>query len=277
MAKVLHVLDIAGVPSILSHFYNKLGNGQSTLIYREKNSVSSSISRFYDGMSFKKYRNLLKWGFLNSPKFDIIHIHGAETLIPLFKLSRKKIVLHYHGSDINEKSRSRSKKRIFCRSMADLIIFNGKEMEENIITNKKVRKEYLPNLIDTDLFSKNIQNKLNALSFISSNLNKDKTSQAISKFGKTTILDLDFQQTPYSLVPQLLGRYETYVDIKIMPWGVTLKDLSTTALQALACGCKVFHDEKIIDGFPLEHSPENVIGKLDSFYNEILGIRLKNK
>ena len=65
-------------------------------------------------------------------KFDIIHIHGAETLIPLFKLLGKKIVLHYHGSDINEKSRSKSYKRIFCRSMADLIIFNGKKMEENI-------------------------------------------------------------------------------------------------------------------------------------------------
>jgi len=272
MTKVLHVLDIAGVPSILSHFYNKLGKGNSTLIYHEKNSVSSSISRFYDGMSFKKYRNLLIWGILNSSRFDIIHFHGAETLIPLFKLSRKKIVLHYHGSDINEKSRSKSKKRIFCRSMADLIIFNGKKMEENIITNKKVRKEYLPNIIDTDHFSKNVQNKSDALSFVSSNLEKDKTSQAISKFGKTTIFDLDFQQTPYSLMPQLLGRYETYVDIKIMPWGVTLKDLSTTALQALACGCKVFHEEKIIEVFPLEHSPENVIGKLDSFYNEILGI-----
>ncbi len=271
MAKVLYVLDIAGVPSILSHYYNKLEKGRSALIYHEKNSVSSSISRFYKEMSFKKYRNLLKWAIFNCSKFDIIHIHGAETLIPLFKLSGKKIVLHYHGSDINEKSRSKSKKRIFCRSIADLIIFNGKKMEENIITNKIVRKEYLPNIIDTDHFSKKDQNKSGSLSFVSSNLDKNKTKEAITKFGTTTILDLDFQQTPYSLMPQLLGRYETYVDIKIMPWGVTLKDLSTTALQALACGCKVFHNGKIIEKFPDEHSPENVIGKLDSFYNEILG------
>lgn len=272
MVRVLHVLDIAGVPSIISHYYNKLGKGKSTLIYHEKNSVSSSISRFYDGRSFKKYRNLLMWGILNCSKFDIIHIHGAEIIIPMFKLFRKKIVLHYHGSDINEKKRSESKKRIFCRSMADLIIFNGKKMEENIITNKKVRKEYLPNIIDTEHFSKNIQKDPIALSFVSSNLDKEKTRLAINKFGKTTILDLDFQQTPYSLMPQLLGKYETYVDIKIMPWGLTLKDLSTTALQALACGCKVFHDEKIIEKFPLEHSPESVISRLDSFYDEILGV-----
>ena len=36
MINVLHVLDIAGVPSILSHFHNKYGYGHSDIIFHKK-------------------------------------------------------------------------------------------------------------------------------------------------------------------------------------------------------------------------------------------------
>ncbi len=270
MIKVLHLLDIAGVPSILSHYYNKLGKGKSELFYHEKNSISSSISRFYEGIPFEKFRNLLLTAFMKSFQYDIVHIHGAEILIPLFKASGKKIVLHYHGSDINEQNRSLDKKRIFSRSMADLIIYNGKNMENKIITSKKIRKEYLPNPIDTEHFSSDNKNRQGTLSFVSSNLDKEKTINAIRKVGESTIIDLDIQQIPYPLIPKFLSRYEMYIDIKIMPWGHTLDDLSTTALQALSCGCKVYHNHVTIDKLPPEHEPHNVIEKLDSLYQNLL-------
>jgi hypothetical protein len=270
MTKVLHILDIAGIPSILSHYYNKLGKGKSELFYHEKNSISSSISRFYEGVPFEKFRNLLFVALIKSFHYDIIHIHGAETLIPLFKVSGKKIVLHYHGSDINEQKRSFDKKRIFARSMADLIIYNGKNMENKIITSKKVQKEYLPNPIDTEHFSPDNENRRGALSFVSNNLDKEKTINAIRKISESTIIDLDIQQIPYSIVPKFLSKYEMYIDIKIMPWGQILEDLSTTALQALSCGCKVYHNNRVIETLPSEHKPENVIKRLDSFYNDLL-------
>jgi len=270
MIKVLHILDIAGVPSILSHFYNKYGNGSSDIIYHQKNNFSQNISKFYGGKSFSKFRELIKYGFLNSRNYDIIHIHGAEIIVPLFKITGKKIVLHYHGSDINEKNRSLSKKRIFCRSFADLIIYNGNNMEKNIITFRKIPKKFLPNPVDTEHFHP-IENKRRGnLSFVSNNLDKKKTVEAIQNFGSTDIIDLDNLQTMYSFMPNMLSKYETYVDIKIMPWDYTLPDLSTTALQALSCGCKVYHNKKMIHSFPSEHNPVNVIKQLNSFYREIL-------
>lgn len=270
MPNIFHVLDIAGVPSILSYFHHKLGFGKSELIYHEKNTVSASISRFYEGKSFNKFRNLLLYAIFNGRKFDIIHIHGAEKLIPVFKLTGKKIVLHYHGSDIRDPQRAKNRTRIKFRSMADLIVYNAKNMEPNIITSSNVRKEFLPNLIDTNHFVKRNNHRSGNLSITSGNHDKDSTINAIKKVGETTIVDLDVQSIPYSLMPSFLSKYEMYIDIRIMPWGQTLEELSTTAVQALACGCKVYHFDKIIEKFPSEHSPENVLEKLNGLYKEIL-------
>jgi len=271
LIKVLHVLDVAGVPSIISHYYNKLNKGRSDLIYHEKKNFSRTITRCYEGIPFNNFRNLLLTGFFKSFQYNIIHIHGAETLIPFFKLTGKKVVLHYHGSDIRHPDRSEDKKRIRCRSRAELILFNSKNMKQKIITSKEVRKEYLPNLVDTDHFCLKDVNRSGRLSITSSNHDKEKTIEDIKKeVGKTTIIDLDFQQIPYSLMPKVLSKYEMYVDIRIMPWGQKLEELSTTALQALACGCKVYHNGKIIEKLPSEHKPYNFIKKLNSFYNELL-------
>lgn len=270
MINVLHVLDIAGVPSILSHFHNKYGYGHSDIIFHKKNNFSYNISTFYGGKSFRKYRDLIKYAILKSKHYDIIHIHGAETLVPVFKLTRKKIVLHYHGSDINQKERSLNKKRIFCRSLADLIVYNGKNMEKNIITFRSVPKKFLPNPIDTEHFHPRKDTRSNNLIFISNNLDKEKTMKSIETFDKIEIIDLDNQQILYSCMPDYLSKFKTYVDIKIMPWGDTLSDLSTTALQALSCGCNVYHNGFFLKIFPTEHDPINSIKQLNSFYREFL-------
>jgi len=270
MVDVLHILDIAGVPSIISHYYNKLNMGKSKLIYNEKNSFSYSISKFYEGQSFKKFHRLLLNGLVESLKYDLVHIHGAEILIPFFKIFGRKVVLHYHGSDIMEPGRSTSKWRIFCRSMADLIIFNADYMKPKIITSKKVRIEFLSNPIDIEHFSSRNEKKYGCLSIVSSNLDKEKTIQKIKKIENADIIDLDIQQIPYRFMPNVLSKYKVYADIKIMPWGQRLKTLSTTALQALSCGCDVFFNDKLIDTFPKENDPYNYIEKLNHFYEEIL-------
>lgn len=270
MINVLHVLDMAGIASILSHFHNKCGYGNSKVIFHKKNNFSYKISTFYGGTSFIKFRDLIKYVIFNSKNFDVIHIHGAEILVPIFKITGKKIVLHYHGSDINQKERSQNIIRIICRSLADLIVYNGKNMEKNIITLRNIPKKYLPNPIDTEHFQSKNNLRTNNLSFVSDNLDKEKTIKSIETFGKTKIVDLDKQQILYSLMPDFLSKFETYVDIKIMPWGYTLPDLSTTALQALSCGCSVYHNGTIFKTLPSEHDPINSIKKLNSFYEKYL-------
>ena len=179
--KVLHILSIAGVPSIISFFFNKLEKGQSQIFYLKKNDLSTHIANFYDGREYSRLRYLIASGILQSHNYDIIHIHGEELLIPFFKISGKKIVLHYHGSDIRRPERSVDKKRIFARSLADLIVYNAKSMEKKIITKKKVKKEFLPNLIDTDHFFPRENNRKGNLSVTSSNHDKIKDIKTIKE------------------------------------------------------------------------------------------------
>ncbi len=69
---------------------------------------------------------------------------------------------------------------------------------------------------------------------------------------------------PYLDLPLLLSFHEYFID------RIILKDLSKTALEALACGLKVIKDNKIITSLPQDHNPHNVINKLVKIYKSIL-------
>ena len=267
---VLHIIDIAGIGSILSHFHSKFDRGESTIYYHKKNNFTDTISRFYGGRSFKKFRKLLVSSIIASHNYDIIHVHGVEHLVPIFKLLGKKVVLHYHGSEIRNSKRSLDKKRIFSRSFADLIIYNEKNLEEKIITFRNVKKRFLANPIDTDLFTEINEKKTGGFSYISASLDKVQTKEAIEKIMNVTFYESDKIQILYQFAPKIFSKFQTYIDIKITPSKEELEPFSTTALQALACGCQVYHNGKIITEFPQEHRPLNVIEKLNLYYIEIL-------
>ncbi len=71
-------------------------------------------------------------------------------------------------------------------------------------------------------------------------------------------------------MPDLLNQYEKYIDYKVTNFGLELKALSRTALEALACGCDVYHDGKIIESLPQEHMPEVVMKKLYSLFLNVI-------
>lgn len=266
---VLHIIDIAGIGSILSHYHSKFNKGNSTIFYHKKNNFSFTISRYYEGQSFIKFRNLLIKSIIESRYYDLIHVHSVEHLVPIFKLLGKKVVLHYHGSDIRMSNRSLDKKRIFSRSLADLILYNDKKVKSKIITFRNVKKRFLPNPIDTELFTRKICDKTGGISYISASLDKNKTKKAIKQIMNAKIIETDKIQVPYPLMPEIFSKYEKYIDIRITTEGETLEEFSTTALQALACRCKVYLNDKFITKFPNEHLPEKVIEKLNSYYSEI--------
>ncbi len=268
--KVLHLIDLAGIASIISHYQNKYNLGKSDLFYHKKNDFSSTISNYYEGKSFKKFKKLLFSSLRQKNNYDIIHIHSVEYLVPLFKILGKKVILHYHGTDIRKPGNSLNKKKIFCRSLADMIIYNAENMLPKIITFRDVKKRFLPNPVDIDLFRITKNKKNGGISYISGNLDKNKTIEAIQEVMSTEIIDPTIQQIPYPLMNKILSKYETYLDIRITPWEQILDDLSTTALQALACGCNVYHNGKMISGFPQKHDPNFVIEKLHSYYCELI-------
>ena len=82
---------------------------------------------------------------------------------------------------------------------------------------------------------------------------------------------------PYEDMVDLFNKYELFLDYKVTDFGMVLGAMSRSALEALACGCKVYHDGKVIEKLPDEHKPEVVIKKLYSLFYYILnGIRLTN-
>lgn len=269
---VLHILDMVGGSSIQSYFYKKFGYGNSWVL-SSKNL--HPVIRHYDEVEkLPRVRDVILEGLRRSRKnqIDIIFVHGSEMLVPFFKLfTRKKVILQYHGSDINDPKRSRNFFRIIARSMADTIIYNQKAHLKKIITIKKVKKVYHVNAVDTELFHPANNKKTGIVAFISGNLDKNATKKILSKFDGIEIIDTEDAKIPYEEIPEILNRYEMLVDLKITDYGLLVPTLSKLALQALACGCKVHTFEgKIKDSLPERHKPEIVMKKLYDLFSEVI-------
>lgn len=66
-----------------------------------------------------------------------------------------------------------------------------------------------------------------------------------------SVVPKDF--VPYHKVPDLLNKFEYYIDIKVINDKV-IPAMSRTGLEALACGLKVFnHELRIVERLPDEH------------------------
>lgn len=263
---------MVGGSSIQSHFYKKFGYGNSwVLSSKDSHPV---ISHYKEVEKFPRVRDVILEGIrrARNSKVDIIFIHGSEMLVPFFKIfSNKKIILQYHGSDINDPKRSKNIFRIIARSMADVIIYNQKAHLEKIITIKNVKKVYHVNAVDTDLFFPKNNKKTGNVAFISGNLNKEATKKLLSKFEDIDIIDTRNAKIPYKEIPDILNQYEMLVDLKITDYGLLVPTLSKLALQALACGCKAYtFEDEIKDKLPDRHKPEIVMKKLYDLFVETL-------
>ncbi len=248
---------MAGQALILNHFLNK-GGIKSKSYYVQKNN---GINEYYDGLAFANIKVLLRTVWRE--KFDIAHIHSAEILVPFFKLLGKKVILHYHGSDINMSSRKKSTARRICRNTANLILYNDTDM--TIPT--KTKCIYFPDIIDTDLFRNNKQPKSGGLIIVSNNLNTQKT---IANVPKSVILqDVSNKRIPYSEMPDYLSQFETYYDEKVNDEGQKLNALSNTGLQALACGLVVKKGVQTFTELPSQFKPKIIIKRLENIYEKL--------
>jgi hypothetical protein len=73
----------------------------------------------------------------------------------------------------------------------------------------------------------------------------------------------------YADIPDLLRAYRTYVDIRYVN-DTVLKNLSSTALQALASGLRVLDfNLQFRQGLPPEHDAVNVVSQLSGIYKDL--------
>jgi len=146
---ILHIGNTASVPYYISRAQRKLG-------------IKSDVLSFYNPPYWKKidYYYLSKlpfpinrifrllWVLLFFRDYDIYHFHYESILfgldLPLWKSFGKKIIIHYHGTDIRDK-----KENWFYSKNADLIFVSTPDL---LKYSKRAR--WLPNPIDLDEINK---------------------------------------------------------------------------------------------------------------------------
>ena len=293
--KILHINDQAGVACILAKFQEKQGIESKVIATADK----YGIKEYYkNNVIFVENENFYTASLKESATYDIIHIHSVDTLV--YKLrrrygNRKKIILHYHGTDlrgnykknINLASRVnrlglRMKNKIWLlrkgytgslqetmQQLADIVLVSTPDL-----LRLAKKSYYLPNPVDTELFNDDISNhqkdpNYDAITIKTEAIDIQKALNYIKDNNITYniyIHDRTINPTPYRDMPDLLKRYNTYIDLKFVN-GKLLESASKTALESLACGLQVLNYQlKCTKKLPHEHEALNVVNNLFSLY-----------
>lgn len=299
--KILHINDQAGVACILAKYQRFSGIDSKVILpYR--------IDKFGIFKFYKEYLDIIEparfvdYCIFEAKDADIIHIHTIEDLVVKMRKTygySKKIILHYHGTDLRGlknknnphltsmkvkakfyarkvRNRLRLMKMGYYRSartesqkLADLLLVSTSDLLSLL-----PRAKYLPNPVDIEHFSidkDNIKNKSinSALTIKTETGNLEKTFQFLkdNKINlKVDVFDRTKKPLSHGEIPHLLKKYNLYVDIKIVD-DKLLESLSKTGLESLACGLRVLNYKlEYIEELPDVHKPINVINKLQNLY-----------
>ena len=139
--RILHVEDAAAVACILAKYQNQIPGCESRVIKLDK----------YDKFGFYEfYREFVtlvtsEEQFLNSvleeaKSVDVIHVHSRVELIPKLRKTfgkSKKIVLHYHGTDIRGIGKQKLPHRSRQSDAAIRLIFMYRRVKGIVLLKKK--------------------------------------------------------------------------------------------------------------------------------------------
>lgn len=246
--KVLHVWDQAGVGSLIAKTQRDLLGWDSHLIIRYPYDPYG-IVKYYGGEIYRCPASAFKAiSLFKSMEHDIAHIHSLDTYVPMLSRIRPTI-LHYHGSDIRGKWAQR---RPYWEKARQILV-STPDLLEGAPTNVT----YLPNPVDTDLLTPRPELRVEgtAVHLIA---NSQDIAWARSRAEKMNLrLTLLRREFKYEDMVSVLSPFEYLID------RTSVKSLSKTALEALACGLKVVAwNCDVVYELPKEHKPENVTVQL---------------
>lgn len=289
---ILHIWDQAGVAYTIAKFQRK--NGDETQVVRVKGADKYRIDQFYRNYGvFVAPDELVSKSVTEAKKADVIHIHSiAEMAINIRKIygKSKLIILHYHGTDIRGFRKDKVKdsylrniitpKNFLRKMLRKRMHIKAQRSADRVIVGTPdlthlVRGSVLsPIPVDTDYF--NQKSNLPAITERAVLITSEVTDVELAiQYCKQKGLDLNIQiydriKNPisYKDFPNFLKNYDIYVDLRFVN-NKLLRNLSTTALQALACGLRVLnYNLEFIDKLPVEHYPMNVTNRLSSIYSQ---------
>lgn len=193
---------------------------------------------------------------LEARKYDIIHVHNFDKIVPYIKLLYKKpVVLTYHSLTITKEWEKRKQ----MWSKADVVTVTT----PNLVKNSFI---LIPNPVDTSLFKPMGSHEKGTALYLSYYAEEEARAIAEKLGLKLTIVERNIK---HAEMPFILSKYEYFIDIKRSPKvsNEIIKAISKTALEALATGTKVINWEgKIIETLPEENKPENVAKTYYSLY-----------
>jgi hypothetical protein len=292
--RIIHILDAAGIGSILCK-YLRLAGHDAKLIGNTSLNDKYGIYDYYKDYIVKYPSQDFNARIIKeAADADVIHIHSNIGVLAKIRKTygpRKKIVLHYHGTDLRGL-------RILAlphRSLpSDLIIYakflykktfhksmhsRAQQTADSVLVSTRdllprARDAiHLPTPIDTEHFTLRTS-KGNDVAFMIDNemINSNFALDYCKRGGiriPIKIYDRTLNPVLYECMPEFLKKHSIYVDIRFVN-GELLDSLSSTGLQSLACGLTVLnYDLKYITSLPPEHRAEKVTSKLLSIYDRL--------
>jgi hypothetical protein len=239
------------------------------------------------------YEKFAQTCFREGESADVIHVHGYIDI--LFELRKKlqrekKIILHYHGTDI----RGLKKQELPHRSLLSDMAIKLKMLYRKKIGHARAQNMadavcvstpdllplvrngiHIPIPIDTQHFSpkSNPDGELKEAFTINSEVTNIQRALDLCQKNQVNlnieVIDRTKNPIIYANIPDFIRRYRTYVDIRYVN-DIVLENLSSTALQSLACGLSVVdYKLEFRHGLPKEHDAVNVASKLSNIYSEL--------
>ena len=290
---MLHIWDQAGVAFILAKFQQM--NGNESKVIRVKNTDKYGIDEFYKEYGlFVTTEELVYKSIEESRRADVIHIHSLPEMVINIRNTygeSKVIILHYHGTDIRGFSGDNSRvfslrnilrpKNIVGKIRKRRLHIKAQRLADRVIVStpdliRLVKGSiFLPNPIDTDHFNKKMIKERSVDVYEGVLVNSEVTNVELAmNYCKHKKINLnvniyDRTKNPiyYKDVPNFLKKYDAYIDLRFVDRKL-LKNLSKTALEALACGLRVLnYNLEFVDNLPSEHCPTNVVTILSSIYS----------
>ena len=110
--KILHLNDQAGVSCVLAKYQNKLGN--EAKVIKVSDDKYGIYKYYHDYVDLIRQDEFIEKSLEESKYYDVIHVHSKFGMV--FSLrkrygSSKKIILHYHGTDIRRLDNFDQKKK----------------------------------------------------------------------------------------------------------------------------------------------------------------------
>lgn len=257
--RVLHINNAAGVPSLFVQALRERGI-DADLIVPKRHPFGFPSETVLNLPAPRFFFRVLKL----SRNYDIVHMHGLSRLLFNFnifglKAMRSTLVLHLHGTEIRA-SHGRLSTKI-ALEISDQILVGTPDLLSYCPS-----AIWLPTPIDPVFKpSANPERRGKALYFrkwYEPEKERMVYNESVKMGLRLTVPD---RPIPYKKMPFFLNQFEVFFD------RFTIPSLSKTALEALACGCKVVSWNGVITN-PKElltrHSLQSVSGRLVKLYEQ---------